>query len=97
MKYIPLTKLVNGYEPVRIWLNPQCVAYVQQRLVTRGRGEEPGGSWIYLVGDDSLVVQESPEQVLAVLSPHTPVAPPSRRTFASDVEFERERAGAECG
>src|SRR5215467_4706937 len=82
MKYVELTKLVNGYEPTRVWVNPDAVIYLQERMVRRGigRGEEviePKGTRVYFAENGAPIdggfidVQQTPDEVVSRLSGRT--------------------------
>lgn len=73
MKLVQMTKLVSGYIPTRVWVNPDKILYVEELISRRGQGgdayiEVPKGSRLVFGEDDAIAVSEMPEAVLQVLS-----------------------------
>jgi len=78
MKYVQMTKLVSGYIPTRVWVNPQAVIYVEEHIERRSQGgdkyvEVPKGSRIRFQegaweNPGFIDVQEPPETVVCLLS-----------------------------
>jgi hypothetical protein len=64
MQYVQLTKLVNGYQPVGISINPAAVVYVEPRF---GNAGNERGSVVHFGADFDINVSESVDEVLSKL------------------------------
>jgi hypothetical protein len=96
MKYVPVTKLANGYLPVRTWVNPAAVIYFEERLGGRNGTEVPVGTRLYFSESridfaGHIDVTETPDEVLRLLRDRPSEPVPSVRQFASDVDADYEQ------
>ena len=69
VQYVQVTKLVNGYMPVTVFVNPAAVAYVEPRFASQGRRQVEKGARIFLgVAAESFIdVQQSVDEVMVRL------------------------------
>lgn len=73
MRFVQMTKLVSGYIPTRVWVNPDKVLYVEEVIQRRSQGgdtyiEVPKGARLVFGEDDVIAVSETPAAVLRMLS-----------------------------
>lgn len=73
MRMVQMTKVVSGYIPSRVWVNPDKVLYVEELISRRGQGgdafiEVPMGTRLQFGDDNRIDVRESPDWVLQALS-----------------------------
>jgi hypothetical protein len=69
MKMIQMTKLVSGYIPSRVWVNPDKVIYIEELVSRRGQGgdayvEVPMGTRLQFGDDNRIDVKETPDTVV---------------------------------
>jgi hypothetical protein len=88
MQYVQMTKLVNGYQPTRVWVNPSAVIYIEERIERRRQGGDtfidvPKGARLQF-STSAIDVLEAPDIALAVLS--------RKRESQVDEEYEAARA-----
>jgi hypothetical protein len=63
--FVALTGLVDGFRPHAVWINPERVAYLQERVrYGRDNGPLPAGTRVFFAEDGVLDVQETPDVVV---------------------------------
>jgi hypothetical protein len=70
LAFIPLAGWTGAAQPHRVWVNPERIAYLEERITYHGHDRTPGvvGTRIFFAEDGMLDVRELPEVVLKRLA-----------------------------